>query len=96
MKVKKPFKHDCMICGKATAQKIWIGGYSPKGKAIESPICSELCFKKACALFLPTEEGRANARLALLEMGISEFDVTAKANQTAEIVTEEITGGPKS
>jgi len=83
----------CMVCGKRTRKKIWIGGFSPRGNYIESPICSDLCFKKACSLFLPSEEGRANARQALLEMGINEFDVSAKAKQTGFVITEEIRGG---
>lgn len=42
----------CIVDGKKTKNKIWVGGVSENGDQVESPICSEECFKKACDLFL--------------------------------------------
>ncbi len=64
--MRKPYR--CIVCGKATNERIWVGGFTAKGNYKSDAICSDLCFTRACALFLPTEAGRANARAKLAEL----------------------------
>lgn len=61
-------KFQCIVCGKRTGDRIWVGGFYPNGKYKQDAICSQLCFVKACALFLPSKESRDNAKKKLLEM----------------------------
>ena len=67
-------KAHCIVCGEKTTRKIWIGGAkeSKPGagdwKQTEDYICSLLCFERACALFLPSEEGRAGAARLVAEL----------------------------
>lgn len=91
-------KGDCIVCGTKTHDFIWVGGSSLKtGKQTESAICSEKCFTKACALFLPSAEGRAGAHKKLIEKGWLEMHIEItqdelRALQTAIFMMQGDTG----
>ncbi|SRR6266496_2789477 len=64
-------KSGCVICGEKTTQKIWIGGSKeskPGAGDWKQTTDYILCFERACALFLPSPEGRAGAAAILAEL----------------------------
>lgn len=67
---KKTYKRPCIVCGKKPTVRMWVNG-----AAYGDPVCSEICFVKAYALFGPTETARARARARLLELGVPESEI---------------------